>query len=48
MLQQASRARSMASPDAQHIPVLFARNYRVVDFLLNRETGGGRYLLEKR
>jgi predicted GNAT superfamily acetyltransferase len=26
----------------------FARNYRVVDFLLNRETGGGRYLLEKR
>ena len=26
----------------------FARNYRVVDFLLNRDTGGGRYLLEKR
>jgi predicted GNAT superfamily acetyltransferase len=25
-----------------------ARNYRIVDFLLNRETGGGRYLLEKR
>ena len=26
----------------------FARNYRVVDFLLDRDTGGGRYLLEKR
>jgi predicted GNAT superfamily acetyltransferase len=26
----------------------FARNYRVVDFLLNRDTSGGRYLLEKR
>jgi predicted GNAT superfamily acetyltransferase len=25
----------------------FARSYRVVDFLLNRDTGGGRYLLEK-
>jgi predicted GNAT superfamily acetyltransferase len=25
----------------------FARNFRAVDFLLNRETGGGRYLLEK-
>jgi predicted GNAT superfamily acetyltransferase len=25
----------------------FARGYRVVDFLLNRDTGGGRYLMEK-
>jgi predicted GNAT superfamily acetyltransferase len=25
----------------------FARSYRVVDFLLNRDTGGGRYLLER-
>jgi predicted GNAT superfamily acetyltransferase len=49
MLQQASAvALEWRHVTRRIFQSYIARNYRVVDFLLNRETGGGRYLLEKR
>jgi chorismate synthase len=49
MLQQApGRALEWRHVTRSIFTSYFARNYRVVDFLLNRDTGGGRYLLEKR
>ena len=48
MLQQApARALEWRLVTRRIFTSYFARNYRVVDFLLNRDTGGGRYLLEK-
>ena len=49
MLQQApARALEWRHVTRRIFTSYFARKYRVVDFLLNRDTGGGRYLLEKR